>query len=79
MFGALKSINEKRVPMSDSATMTEWQKSSFCADGYCVEVAKVDGEIAMRDGKKPEQPWLFFTMPEWDAFITGVSAGEFQL
>jgi len=64
--------------MSDSATMPKWRKSSFCGDGFCVEVAEVDGDIAMRDGKRPEQPCLIFTMPEWDAFVTGVRAGEFR-
>jgi hypothetical protein len=48
----------------------------------CVEVAALPGadEIVVRDAKdeSPEAPVLRFTTAEWDAFVSGVLAGEFS-
>ncbi|WP_030908540.1 DUF397 domain-containing protein [Streptosporangium amethystogenes] len=72
----------------------KWFKSSFSGDngGNCVEVAELrdiaDGPdhkaehpalIAVRDSKDPDGPKLFFTPAEWDAFVSGVKASEFDL
>jgi hypothetical protein len=38
-----------------------------------------DRLIAVRDSKDPEGPQLFFTPAEWDAFVAGVKADEFDL
>jgi hypothetical protein len=57
-----------------------FRRSSFCGVGGCVEVAaQPDGEILVRDGKdlSSVSPVLRFTQIEWDAFLTGVAAGEF--
>lgn len=54
-----------------------WRRSSFCSLGDCVEVAHVDDDVLVRDGKTPEQVPLRFTAAEWVAFIAGVKAGEF--
>lgn len=74
-------------------TDARWVKSSFSGDngGNCVEVAElkdaVDGPghkaehadlIAVRDSKDPDGPKLFFTPAEWEAFINGVKAEEFD-
>ncbi|MEV4247935.1 DUF397 domain-containing protein [Streptosporangium canum] len=71
----------------------EWRKSRFSGNngGDCVEVAELkdvpDGPghkaghtdlIAVRDSKDPEGPKLFFTPAEWDAFVNGVKANEFD-
>lgn len=71
-----------------------WVKSSFSGDngGDCVEVAELRdvtdapghkaGQadlVAVRDSKDPEGPKLFFTPAEWDAFVNGVKANEFDL
>jgi hypothetical protein len=59
--------------------MPPWQKSSFCATGGCVEVARIDADTYLvRDSKQPENPALSFTGEEWTAFVAGVQAGEFQ-
>lgn len=63
--------------------MTEqltWQKSTLSNDqGNCVEVAAFpDGERAVRDSKDPDGPVLTFNTAEWDAFLGGVKAGEFD-
>jgi hypothetical protein len=56
-----------------------WQRSSLCSSHTCVEVAHLpDGAVAVRDSKQPiSAPVLVFTTQEWEAFISGVSAGEF--
>jgi hypothetical protein len=43
-----------------------------------VEVAFVDGQVAVRDSKNPTGPTLVFTAAEWTAFVGGVAAGEFE-
>ena len=113
--------------------MTEWIRSSYSSNGYCVEVHHEDHRVLLRDSKYEErgeespvieftpsgwrsflfvaQEWdrdrpvtisgvvlsnqayhgedaiclivdahqhLHFTMQEWDAFVSGVYAGEFQ-
>jgi hypothetical protein len=54
-----------------------WRRSTFCASGACVEVAKADESYMVRDSKDPEGPVLTFNQGEWDAFVAGVRAGEF--
>jgi hypothetical protein len=60
-----------------------FRRSSFCGGGVaCVEVAALPNgnEIVVRDAKdeRPDAPVLRFTAAEWDAFVTGVLAGEFS-
>lgn len=61
-----------------------WVKSSFSfANGNCVQVAATgDGEwppgVQLRDSKDPGGPVLVFTAAEWDAFLAGARAGEFD-
>jgi Domain of unknown function (DUF397) len=59
----------------------EWQKSSRSGPNCdnCVEVAFVDGAIAVRDSKHEGGPVLLFTQDEWDAFVAGAKGGEFDL
>lgn len=57
-----------------------WKKStrSGPVSDNCVEIAFVDGAIAMRDSKDPAGPVLLFTAGEWDAFRGGMKDGEFD-
>ncbi|GAA5068552.1 hypothetical protein HNP84_008400 [Thermocatellispora tengchongensis] len=56
-----------------------WRKSTASGGaGDCVEVAAVTA-IAVRDSKDPDGPVLLFTTGEWEAFLFGVRAGEFDL
>jgi hypothetical protein len=66
---------------------SEWRKSSFSngnGGNNCVEVRKVRGDtwdligFEVRDSKDKDGPVLRFTQAEWDAFIAGVKAGEFE-
>jgi GTP cyclohydrolase I len=57
-----------------------FRKSSFSAQGSCVEVCRrPDGMIAIRDSKDISVPEHHFTPAEWTAFLAGVRNGEFDL
>jgi hypothetical protein len=60
-----------------------WRKSSFSGENGngdgCVEVAFLpDGGVAIRDTKDRTLASHRYTAPEWDAFVAGVRAGEFD-
>ena len=55
-----------------------WRKATQSYANGCVEVAFVDGRIAVRDSKDAQGPVLVFTRQEWTAFISGVRDGEFD-
>jgi hypothetical protein len=57
----------------------EWSKSARSGDNGCVEVAFVNEQVAVRDSKDRNGPILLFTAHEWDAFIGGVTDGQFRL
>ncbi|GAA2890219.1 hypothetical protein Acy02nite_63810 [Actinoplanes cyaneus] len=71
---------EKTVesPQMENMNAPAWRKSSRCGTSTCVEVAKIDDTYLVRDSKNPEAAALSFTKAEWDAFVEGVSAGEFR-
>jgi uncharacterized protein DUF397 len=57
-----------------------FRKSSFSGTTGCVEVCRLaDGRIAVRDSKDRSLPPHHFTTDEWNAFLAGVKAGEFDL
>jgi hypothetical protein len=57
-----------------------WFKSSYSGNNNgCVEVARLDGQVYVRDSKLGERsPVLGFTSYEWACFVAGVRAGELQ-
>ncbi|WP_316521216.1 DUF397 domain-containing protein [Kitasatospora brasiliensis] len=56
-----------------------WVKSSASSpNGQCVEIAPVQGEVAVRNSRNPGGPALLFTKPEWAAHLAGVKAGEYD-
>ncbi|MFB7507244.1 DUF397 domain-containing protein [Streptomyces broussonetiae] len=55
----------------------EWQSSSRGLGD--VQIAFVEGFIAMRNGDRAESPSLIFTPAEWGAFVSGAREGEFDL
>lgn len=63
-------------------TGAEWRKSRYSGSngGNCVEVAcNLPGIVAVRDSKHPNGPVLVATPQEWEAFVRGVTDGEFDL
>jgi len=62
-------------------TNAVWRRShgSETADAAAVEVALLDGGVAVRDSRNPDGDVLFFTPAEWDAFVGGAKDGEFDL
>jgi hypothetical protein len=57
-----------------------YQKSSYSGAGACVEVCLLaDGTIGLRDSKDVSKPPHRFTAQEWQAFVAGVRAGEFDI
>jgi hypothetical protein len=55
-----------------------WHRASFCATGECVEVTEQDGMILLRDSKHPDGGILQYRSEEWQAFVHGIKAGEFD-
>ncbi|RZQ64385.1 DUF397 domain-containing protein [Amycolatopsis suaedae] len=59
-----------------------WEKS-FASEpngGNCVEVnLGVEGLVGVRDTKLPQSPVFVFHTGEWEAFLTAVKAGQFDL
>ncbi len=58
-----------------------WMTSSYSngAGGMCVEVAPLGAGMVVRDSKNPAGAVLAFSAAEWDAFLSGARAGEFDL
>lgn len=56
-----------------------WQKSTRSQQsGQCVELARTDGWIGLRDSKEPGGPVLVFTAEEFATFLDGVVKNEFD-
>ena len=59
----------------------QWRISSFSGGNgaTCVEVAFLpNGDVLLRDSKDRSLPPHRYTAREWDAFLAGVRAGEFD-
>jgi len=56
-----------------------WRKAQrSVGNGACVELAAHNGMVAVRDSKDPDGPVLMYTAAEWNAFLHGAKAGEFD-
>jgi len=56
-----------------------WRKSTYSALNGCVEIALLDGMVAVRNSRDRDGAALVFTPVEWRAFVDGVQDGEFDL
>jgi len=65
---------------SGNCAEVQWRKSgASTANGQCAEAGECPhGDWLVRDSKDPDGPVLRFTAAEWDAFRSGVKAGEFD-
>jgi hypothetical protein len=57
---------------------TVWRKSSHSdsGEGTCVEVARAERLVAVRDSKNPDGPVLAFTPGEWHDFLAEIRTGD---
>lgn len=55
----------------------DWQSGSQGRGD--VQIAFVEGFIAMRNSGRPESPSLIFSPAEWRAFVINARDGEFDL
>lgn len=51
---------------------TDWIKSSYSANGACVEVKSPTRRVAVRDSKVPDGPSLSFPPHTWTGFVAGL-------
>ncbi|GGZ72061.1 DUF397 domain-containing protein [Streptomyces subrutilus] len=58
-------------------TGAQWRSSSSGAGD--VQIAFVEGFIAMRNSERPESPSLIFAPDEWHRFVRDARGGEFDL
>lgn len=66
---------------AEDIAQASWLKSSMSAyNGSCFEIARlVDDQVGVRDTKdRGSGPVLIFNRSEWDAFLAGAKAGEFD-
>jgi len=53
-----------------------WRKATFSVgNGACVEVAPMNGGIAVRDSQNPDGAWLYCPASSWQSFL-GTIRGE---
>jgi len=56
-----------------------WRKPSFSqGTSNCAELARVGGQVAMRQNRDHDGPVLVFELAGLEAFMRGVKAGEFD-
>jgi len=55
-----------------------WRRSSFCASSECVEVARLDDKIVMRDSKDPDGHMLSYTAEEFRFLVRSAKAGDYD-
>jgi hypothetical protein len=65
--------------MAKSTEQPVWRRSRRCANGTCVEVAKVGDDYLIRDSKNTEGTPLRFSADEWSTFVDAIRGGEFDL
>jgi hypothetical protein len=54
-----------------------WTRAKGCESNTCVEVARLDDKFLVKDSKT--HLFLVFGLEEWNAFVAGIRAGDFDL
>jgi uncharacterized protein DUF397 len=67
-----------RMRQSGASQIPVWRRSSLCAGGECVEVARLDDMIVMRDSKDPGGQVLRYTTEEFRFLVRGIKAGGYD-
>ncbi|NMO51211.1 DUF397 domain-containing protein [Actinoplanes sp. TBRC 11911] len=55
-----------------------WRRSTFCADGYCVEVAEDGDRVLMRGSRDTSRRFLSFTRATWSEFMDDIERGNWK-
>jgi hypothetical protein len=55
-----------------------WRKATRSTVGNCVEVARTDNLIAVRNSLRPDEEIILYTQGEFSAFLDGAKKGEFD-
>ncbi|MCO8274945.1 DUF397 domain-containing protein [Actinoplanes sp. TRM 88003] len=55
-----------------------WRIAERSAGGNCVEIARAEEFIAVRNSKRPDGAMVLYTQPEFAAFLDGAKKGEFD-
>lgn len=64
--------------MSMDPSSIVWKASSRSNRTYCVEIARINDEIAVRDSKNPTAGYLTATPAEWSTFLAALKHGRFE-
>jgi hypothetical protein len=64
-----------RAPQTERAV---WRKASLCQGGECVEVARLNNMIVMRDSKDPRGHMLYYATEEFRSFVRSIKAGRYD-
>jgi hypothetical protein len=56
-----------------------WKKSTASGSAGCVEVARANEMLLVRDSKDPSGSILTFSGAEWKEFLVGACSGEFNV
>ena len=51
----------------DDKRKVEWRQSSRCESGQCIQVARIDGSIVMRNSSDPDGPRPVFNEADWQS------------
>ena len=61
-----------------SASETNWRATRRCDSGQCVEVGTLGESVMIRSSADPDGMRIALGRGEWQEFVTGVKAGEFD-
>ena len=78
---ASDSYYQLRGVRAEDIARATWRKSSISSyNGSCFEIARLLADrVGVRDTKdKGSGPVLIFSQSEWNAFLSGAKAGEFD-
>jgi hypothetical protein len=62
--------------MSGHQIPLRWQRSSYCSNGGCVEVARESRTVHVRDTHDPEGDRLVLSVEAWREFIGRIKRGD---
>jgi hypothetical protein len=68
---------ESGVTTQEGGRSTAWRRSSACEHTACVEVQVDWSTVRVRNSRHPDL-MVEFTFDEWEAFLRGARAGEFE-